>query len=79
MKKNKYFIKPLDSFSAKQKMNHKDKVNLVLEKEQRLQIQFIYSINNYELLVAQIERDLLMAKIVKEETEDADNFNKNKP
>lgn len=79
MKKNKYFIKPLDSFSAKQKRNHKDKVNLVLEKEQILQIEFLYSINDYELLIAQIERDLLMAKIVKEKTEDADNYNKNKP
>lgn len=79
MKDNKTFIKPLDSFSVKQKRNYKDKFSLVLEKEQKLQMEFTYSINNYELLLAQIERDLLMAKIVKETIEDVDYYNKNKP
>jgi hypothetical protein len=79
MKNNKHFITPLDSFSAKQKRNHKDKFSLVLEKEQKLQMEFPYSINSYELLLAQIERDLLMAKIVKETIEDVDYYNKNKP
>jgi len=79
MKKNQHFIHPLNSFSAKQKKNHKDKFSLVLEKEQKLQMEFVYSINNFELLLAFIERDLLATSIIKAQIEEVDYYNKNKP
>jgi hypothetical protein len=79
MKNNKHFIKSLDSFSTKQIKNHKDKFSLVLEKEQKLQIEFVYSINNFELLLAFIERDLMATRIIKEKIEEVDHYNKNKP
>jgi predicted S18 family serine protease len=77
--KKQHFIQPFNSFSAKQKKNHKDKFSLVLEKEQKLQTEFVYSINNFELLLASIERDLLAASIIKTKIEEVDYYNKNKP
>jgi len=79
MKNNQHFIQSLNSFSAKQKKNYKDKFSLVLEKEQKLQMEFVYSINNFELLLAFIEQDLLATKLIKARIEEVDYYNKNKP
>ena len=79
MKNNKNFIKPLSYFSGKVKKNCKNKVNLVLKKEQMLQIQFPFSVNNFELLFSQIDRDILLGKIVKGEAAFVEKYNKEKP
>lgn len=78
MKKNQHFIHPLNSFSDKQKKNYKDKFSLVLEKEQKLQMEFAYSINNFEYLMALIEYDLLVIGYLRSRAIEVEEFNKNK-
>lgn len=63
-------------YSKKELLN--TKFSLVLEKEQALQIEFVYSVNNYELLLAYIEQDLLMSQYVDSTTELVDYYNKHK-
>ncbi len=58
--KRKYYpstIKPFELLSKKEKKNIK--FSLVLEKEKALQMEFAYSINSFERLLATIEWDLL--------------------
>lgn len=76
--KSKFTIRPLNEnlYSKKELLN--TKFSLVLEKEQALQREFVYSINSYELLLAYIEQDLLMSQYVESTAEMVDYYNKHK-
>lgn len=63
-------------YSKKELLN--TKVSLVLEKEQALQKEFVYSINSYELLLAYIERDLLVKQYMESRAEEVDYYNTHK-
>jgi hypothetical protein len=75
MNKN-FTIRLLNEYSKKELLN--TKFSLVLEKEQALQKEFVYSINSYELLLAYIERDLLARQYVESTAELVEYYNKHK-
>lgn len=69
-------IRTLNLFSVKERKN--TKFNLILDKEKVLQMEFAYSINNFELLIALIEYDLMVISYLRSRAVDIEEYNKNK-